>query len=82
MKPSTTYEDYSIISDLSGMNCFGSIGLNDTTQTEFIFAFNASSTKAVVIRQPNPSSSKITINDLQDLGMKLLTDEEVDQFTE
>ena len=50
LKPAMTYDDYSDTSILKGLKCFQKISAYDDQISEFLHAYNESSTKAVVIK--------------------------------
>ena len=53
LQPAMTYQDFFVTSSLNGIDCFRDIDLEDLNQVEFMFSFNQSSTKSILVKQPN-----------------------------
>jgi len=52
LKPAMTYDDFFVTTSLNGIRCLKQIGFDNFKQREFLFAFNKSSTKGVIVKQP------------------------------
>ena len=51
LKVSMNYDDYFVTTSLSGMKCLHSLALEEVKQHEFLFAFNETSQKCVIVKQ-------------------------------
>ena len=50
LKPAMTFDDFFVTKSLSTIKCMKKVGFDDIKQKEFLFAFNQSSTKGVIIK--------------------------------
>ena len=51
-----SYEDFFVTTNLQGMKCLQSLQLEESRQQEFLFAFNETSQKCIIIKQQSLKS--------------------------
>ena len=48
-----TFNDFYMTSTMNKLKCYRSVGLGDKVEHEFLFAYNGTCTKGIIIKQPS-----------------------------
>lgn len=52
LDPAMKFDDYHMTTSLNKLKCFQEIGLDDSRPMEFLFAYNGTSTRSIIVKQP------------------------------